>query len=151
MKRQILKRDNIIQHLLFGFVLVFVTGCYGTIHVKDEDTLSTSQMDQEKIQAGQTLYEKNCQDCHGIDAQGNGPLAHKFDPAPTDLLKSGWHVTRTGTESIIDFPHYSSEALRRRIRHGASEMPHFKETFSAWELEAIVYYIKYLQLQEPEI
>ncbi|MBM3857397.1 MAG: cytochrome c [Verrucomicrobia bacterium] len=44
-------------------------------------TASANQLEQE----GKILYETRCAICHGVDAHGTGPLAHKSNPAANDL------------------------------------------------------------------
>lgn len=36
-------------------------------------------------QEGKVLYETRCAICHGLDARGTGPLAHKSTPPANDL------------------------------------------------------------------
>ncbi|SVA42552.1 uncharacterized protein METZ01_LOCUS95406 [marine metagenome] len=37
------------------------------------------------LQNGQTIYETNCAQCHGLAGNGDGPMASKLDPAPAVL------------------------------------------------------------------
>lgn len=37
--------------------------------------------------AGQDLYMKHCATCHGVDGQGNGPMAPAMSLQPTDLTR----------------------------------------------------------------
>lgn len=129
---------------------VFLASCYGTIHIKEKDIAKAESIDTASVERGEKLYEEHCQACHGPDARGNGELAEQFDPRPTDLLEPGLHITTTGLESIVDFPHYSSEALRRRIRHGSADMPEFKQSFTNTEIGDIIEYLKHLSRRMEE-
>lgn len=130
-----------------ALLMFLFTGCYGTIHVERASSKSEQSLDMASVERGRKTYQNHCQACHGAKARGKGPKAEQFDPPPTDLIEPGWHVTTTGLEAIVDFPHYSSEAMRRRIRHGATDMPGFKESFSQQEITDIVSYITFLSQQ----
>ena len=41
------------------------------------------------IKTGQTLYAKNCRQCHGVRGTGDGPLAPS-NPRPADLTDATW-------------------------------------------------------------
>jgi mono/diheme cytochrome c family protein len=41
--------------------------------------------DQASLSRGQTLYEINCEICHGKQGKGNGPVAEKLVRKPADL------------------------------------------------------------------
>lgn len=41
----------------------------------------------ERIEAGQRLFETHCAACHGLDARGGGPAAKAMKPPPPDLTK----------------------------------------------------------------
>lgn len=131
-------------------VVFVVAGCYGTIHVRDDQPAEQPTLDMEAVNRGKMAYEEHCADCHGLDARGNGPLADKFDPKPDSLLAPGLHITSTGLESIVDFPHYSSEAIYRRMRHGSEEMPEFKASFTESESRDIIAYIQFLVWKEEK-
>jgi mono/diheme cytochrome c family protein len=138
-------------HIALALLIVSgLTGCYGTIHMKEEDSEEKKTIDTQSVKRGQQIYQDQCQACHGESAAGDGEKADQFDPKPANLLKPGLHITTTGLESIVDFPHYSSEAIRRRIRHGAADMPGFKDNFNETEVLDIVNYLKFRQLQAPE-
>ncbi len=37
---------------------------------------------------GASAFKKNCAQCHGDAARGDGPLAARFDPSPSNLVMS---------------------------------------------------------------
>ena len=41
------------------------------------------------INAGRTVYNMNCRQCHGLRLKGDGPLAPK-NPKPSDLTDDKW-------------------------------------------------------------
>src|SRR5262245_38433076 len=53
--------------------------------------------DAASIAAGQALYTKNCQFCHGPKALGDGPLAPK-DSHPANLTDAKWDRGTTDGE-----------------------------------------------------
>ncbi len=134
----------------FVLILLLLSGCYGTIHVKESEPEKREQLDPDMVNKGRITYVENCQDCHGENARGDGIYSERFDPKPTDLTKPGLHITTTGLESIVDFPHYSSEAMLRRIRHGSTDMPEFKKDFTEEEIRQIIAYLKFLGLNRSE-
>ena len=127
-------------------VLFIISGCYGTVHLKEQTSTNPETLDQTSVDHGKVVYRENCQVCHGQRGQGDGPKAPQFDPVPSDLTKEGLHITTTGFETIIDYPGYSPQAMRRRIRHGSTDMPEFKNEFTEKEIKDIISYIRYLEL-----
>lgn len=45
--------------------------------------------DEASIKTGRSLYGNFCRDCHGLRAQGDGPMATK-NPAPANLTDDQW-------------------------------------------------------------
>jgi len=78
-------------------------------------------------QAGERLYHQHCGACHGVTAEGNGPVATLLDPRPPDLTKIA--ERHDGT-----FP---DDKVRRMIdgrdpvvAHGTREMPVWGQRFA---------------------
>lgn len=128
-------------------LLVTISGCYGTVHIKDEKPTESESLNLASVDRGRVVYRENCQSCHGQSGQGDGPQATHFDPTPSDLTKPGLHITTTGLESIVDYPGYSPKAMQRRIRHGSTSMPEFKNEFTDTEIQDIISYLRYLELR----
>lgn len=53
---------------------------------------------------GRALFVKNCAQCHGTSARGDGPWANGMDPAPSDLTRLSTNGTfpRARVLSVID-------------------------------------------------
>jgi len=49
------------------------------------------------VTAGRGVYGKNCRQCHGLQAKGDGVLAPK-DPSPADLTDDNWDHGSTDGE-----------------------------------------------------
>lgn len=128
-------------------VLLLLGGCYGTIHVKEEAPRESERLEQVAVERGRSIYELNCQSCHGLEGHGDGPEADRFNAPLPDLSKPGLHITTTGLESIVDYPHYSPQAMQQRIRHGTDTMPEFRYDFTAQEISDIVAFLQHLTLQ----
>ena len=71
---------------------------------------------------GSDLYKFYCASCHGVDARGDGPVAHTLRNIPPDLtklaLRNGGVFPRVRIEAIIEG--HSDPPL---AVHGTREMP----------------------------
>jgi mono/diheme cytochrome c family protein len=98
-------------------LLSLMLGC-ATAKPAPEPT--TPSADELRIAAGRADYETYCMACHGIEADGNGPIAPYMTPRPTDLRRIA--ARRGGV-----FPHAKMQAWidgRDPIAsHGTREMP----------------------------
>jgi len=68
---------NKILYIAIGILLITAALLVGTILVG-----ISSGSEQDK---GKELYDKNCEICHGIKGDGNGPAAASFSPGPRDF------------------------------------------------------------------
>jgi mono/diheme cytochrome c family protein len=87
---------------------------------------------------GRELYHSyGCALCHGMDGQGNGINAQKFDPPPTNFHKPQAYLHGSDRDSI-----------RRSIQYGIKEdnsiMPAFDD-IPPEEMNAIISYLQSLQ------
>lgn len=108
---------------------------------EDEETpqaVSPEELEQRlKLRLGRQVYAKQCQACHGLAGDGNGPAAQYLNPLPRDYRLGRFKFTSTprGIKPLRD-------DLRRIVRHGAkgTSMPSFR-----WlpddELEAVIDYV----------
>lgn len=76
--------------------------------------------DDVRIEQGKELYRQYCSACHGLDANGQGPLATVLTPPPPNLTllgdKYGFPLPKARLAEFIDG--------RREVRaHGSSDMP----------------------------
>lgn len=73
-----------------GRALAIVAVAVGSFGCARDESFPTPPAElltsDEAIRAGEVLYRKNCEICHGPAGQGNGPQAKSLDPAPADLL-----------------------------------------------------------------
>lgn len=76
--------------------------------------------DDVRIEEGKALYRQYCSACHGLDANGQGPLATVLSPPPSNLTllgdRYGLPLPKARLSEFIDG--------RREVRaHGTSDMP----------------------------
>jgi len=100
-------------------------------------------VDPSLIAGGVTLYQENCSVCHGVDGNGDGPLASGFSTAPRNLTKGSFKLRSTG---VGQFP--TRNDLAKTIKHGitgsyGASMPGF-EGFSENDLDSVIEVIRYL-------
>jgi mono/diheme cytochrome c family protein len=90
------------------------------------DTATAPADQPERLAAGRAEYEAYCMACHGIAADGTGPVAPYMSPRPADLRRIA--ARRGGV-----FPHAAIEAFvdgRDPIAaHGSRDMPIWGRAF----------------------
>jgi mono/diheme cytochrome c family protein len=80
----------------------------------------TRAADDVRIEEGKALFRQYCSACHGLEANGKGPLASVLTPPPANLTllgdKYGMPLPKARLAEFIDG--------RREVRaHGSSDMP----------------------------
>ena len=92
--------------------------------------------DAAAVQAGKTLYQKNCLTCHGEQGMGDGPVAASLNPKPQPLAAN--------QERLDD------DYMLWRIREGGlrapfnSAMPSWKAILSEDEIWQVISYLRTL-------
>jgi len=81
---------------------------------------------------GRVLYTRYCGACHGVRADGNGPIASVLHRPPTDLRHLGG---RYGTPLASDEIARFVDGRTAVTAHGPREMPVWGERFAAPEAE----------------
>jgi mono/diheme cytochrome c family protein len=106
-----------------GALLALAFGC-ATAETPPE--AATPSPDLVRLAAGRADYEQYCMACHGLAADGNGPIAPYMTPPPTDLRTI---AARHGGV----FPHAQLQAWidgRDPIAsHGTRDMPIWGKAF----------------------
>jgi mono/diheme cytochrome c family protein len=81
---------------------------------------------------GRVLYTRYCGACHGVAADGNGPIASVLRRPPTDLRHLGARYGTLASDEIARF----IDGRNAVTAHGPREMPVWGERFAAPEPEA---------------
>jgi mono/diheme cytochrome c family protein len=83
-------------------------------------------LESQRVAAGREEYERYCMACHGVQADGNGPVAPFMVPRPTDLRTIA--ARRDGV-----FPHAAMTAMidgrDPHPAHGTRDMPIWGDAF----------------------
>lgn len=91
------------------------------------------------VEGGKQVYRKRCSPCHGVDGDGNGPVAPFLNPRPRDLTRGLFKLRSTGTgEAPVD------SDLIQTVRKGipGTAMPTWEGALSQEEIQNVVAYIK---------
>ncbi len=101
----------------------------------------------EQLQLGRTVYMKNCNHCHGVAGDGNGPTAQYLNPRPRDYRLGLFKFTST-----LSSEKASRDDLKRIITNGipGTYMPSFLllgNNDGGKEMAAVVEYIRWLAMR----
>ncbi len=89
-----------------------------------------AQADEMQGQSARTLFDRYCQDCHGLQRDGKGALRPYLEQAPADLTS---HATQAKTD----------QELFLSIKHGGGvEMHGWADTFSDEQILGLVQYLR---------
>ena len=127
--------------LLASGLTALLGGCYVSSNLDNEQPNYTPS--EEIIARGAALYETWCIDCHGPDLKGDGPSAETMTVKPEDLTEDGLHLTPVEIKVVMDYPHYSLETIKDRIKYGNEAMPPLKELLSREEIDDLSLYVSY--------
>ena len=99
--------------------------------------------DTTRLKEGYALYAQYCTQCHGVNGNGDGPVAKYLQPKPRDYTRGVFKFTSTPYGSK---PRRSD--LVHTVRRGVTgtSMPSF-DRFSDEQLEAVVDYVLALTLR----
>lgn len=100
-----------------------------------------------QLQLGRTVYMKNCNHCHGVAGDGNGPTAQYLNPRPRDYRLGLFKFTST-----LSSEKASREDLQRIITNGipGTYMPSFLllgNNDGGKEMAAVVEYVRWLAMR----
>lgn len=103
----------------------------------DPKLLGADAADSQLLQHGAEVYRRNCEQCHGVTGDGNGPAAQFLTPRPRDYRRGIFKFTST--------PYGSKprrEDLRRTIERGVvgTSMPSFR-LLPKRDLDAVLAYV----------
>ncbi len=98
---------------------------------EEKNRINPVLFSEKSVFAGQTLYLQNCTDCHGVNADGNGPDADDMEPRPSNLAAMAGH--------------HSDGDMAWKIKKGNGSMPAWEELFSEEQIWDLVNYIQNLK------
>jgi len=101
--------------------------------VLDALPVNPIQADSVSLQRGEILYSIHCALCHGINGQGDGPIAQYYEKqSPSDL-----------TASYVAFMFDGN--LYRTISQGVGQMPGLSENLTPRERWDVINYLRTLE------
>ena len=105
-----------------------------------ESAWAASEQEQSVIK-GEAHYLLFCANCHGVDADGNGPYARLLKVAPTDLT-----TLRTAGEQSVSERVLNAINGRHEVGEGQEpKMPIFSENLEVKTVYQIVEFLKTVQ------
>lgn len=105
--------------LLYGLVGVFLG-----ITLLNVRSNAGSEYDE-----GKSLYTSNCQICHGIKGDGNGPAAFSLSPKPRNFTDAAFWQNDV------------EKKITTIVTNGKPPMPSF--TLKPGEIKALIYYMSH--------
>ena len=86
------------------------------------------------VQEGMKIYNANCQGCHGVKGDGNGPAAASLTPKPWNFTSGKW-IKKYGS---------SDKDVYNRIAQGVphTSMPEWATSLKPEQIWQVLYYIK---------
>lgn len=96
-----------------------------------------SGIDSEHLKRGERVYQRNCQQCHGVSGDGNGVAAEYLVPRPRDYRRG---IFKFSSTEYGDKPR--REDLLRTVTRGiaGTSMPSFRR-LPKHDLEAVIDYV----------
>lgn len=101
-----------------------------------------------QLQLGRMVYMKNCNHCHGVAGDGNGPTAQYLNPRPRDYRLGLFKFTST-----LSSEKAAREDLQRIVKYGipGTYMPSFllldSKHNNFQETTAVVEYVRWLAMR----
>ena len=87
------------------------------------------------IERGKELYQKHCTACHGPEGRGDGPLAAKLNPRPSNLVQTAGH--------------HPDGDIAWKIEIGRGPMPAWKGVLSKDDIWHLTNFIQSLAERPP--
>ncbi|MDX8404207.1 MAG: c-type cytochrome, partial [Mariprofundaceae bacterium] len=89
---------------------------------------------------GETIYNKRCVWCHGVDGDGTGAAENFLNPPPRNFEDGQYKFKTTGFDDMVP----NDEDIFRMVRDGmpGTAMPSWKELLTEQEMWDVVQYVK---------
>jgi len=105
--------------------------------IPNKPILLGTEQTTDQLQHGYALYSQYCVQCHGVNGDGNGPVAEHLNPKPRNYTLGVFKFTSTPYGSK---PRQSDLARTIRIGVTGTSMPSF-DRFSKEQIDATVEYV----------
>jgi len=145
----IIERAKGFKLMKFSVLLLFIVLNFGwsTALLADESEDHAPEMAEDAgealptddLAAGKVLYEKLCISCHGVEGDGDGPAAKRFQPKPRSFKKAEYKYRTTPKGSLP-----TDEDLIRAISLGlpGTGMPDWADKLNEKKIRQVIKYIK---------
>ncbi len=143
-----LLNENWKRTLSSLFLTLFLLSGWGSLALADEarddaaqmtETVEKDALPSDDLTAGKMIYEKRCISCHGVEGDGDGPAADRFEPKPRSFKKAEYKYRTTPRNSLP-----TDDDLFRAIALGlpGTGMPDWADVLSKKKIKQVIKYIK---------
>ncbi|MFQ5580090.1 MAG: c-type cytochrome [Nitrospiria bacterium] len=131
---------------VFLLVLVFglLPGWVPPLYADEEEGLTPQtegeeELPADELAAGKKIYEKLCISCHGIEGDGDGPAADRFQPKPRSFKKGEFKYRTTPKGSLP-----TDDDLFKVVTNGlpGTGMPDWADVLTENKRRQVIKYIK---------
>ncbi len=130
--------------LLLFLVLGFLLGWNAPLYADEEEgsspqTTREEELPADDMAAGKKIYEKLCISCHGIEGDGDGPAADRFQPKPRSFKKAEFKYRSTPRGAMP-----TDDDLFKAITHGlpGTGMPDWADVLNEKKRRQVIKFIK---------
>ena len=129
---------------LLGGCALLLLAVWGGVAYADGDAESPAQtatdnLPEDSVAAGKKIYEKRCISCHGVEGDGDGPAADRFQPKPRSFKKGEFKYRTTPRGSLP-----TDDDLFKVVTNGlpGTGMPDWADVLSEKQRRQVIEYIK---------
>ncbi len=117
---------------------ILILGCLLVTH-KVASAQERPPENAENVAIGKEIYRKRCSFCHGLEGDGNGPVADYLNPRPRDFTLAVYKLRTTKSGEVP-----LNEDLFRVLENGipGTAMQSFDGALSETERWQVIYFIK---------
>ena len=136
---------RVLPLLFFALVFLFAWTPLALADEEHDDTAQTAETPGEEalptddLAAGKMIYEKLCISCHGIEGDGDGPAADRFQPKPRSFKKAEYKYRTTSKGALP-----TDDDLFKVITLGlpGTGMPDWADVLTEKKIKQVIKYIK---------
>jgi len=110
-------RSALLRGVVIGLLLVTALVMTAVVSSAEEKASEDAAL---RAARGRTSYRIYCQNCHGKDAKGDGPIAELLKSPPADLTKlAADHEGKFPSDAVFE----TIDGRNEVAAHGSREMP----------------------------